>query len=125
MKIQQQKKPLPKGQLQQPTNQQMINMPMPANSPMGGQMMNSQMMNNQMMQPGPQGQNNPNQMMQQIPQQQAQLQQSQQSQKSAFPQAQNGQGVSPHQKFIQDALKQGYSPDMVMQFLMNKVKQPQ
>jgi hypothetical protein len=52
-------------------------------------------------------------------------QQTQAAQAPAFPQANGGAGVnaSPHQIFIQEALKQGYSPDMVMKFLANQLKQ--
>lgn len=31
------------------------------------------------------------------------------------------QSMNPHQTFIQEALKQGYSPDMVMQFMTAKL----
>jgi hypothetical protein len=54
-------------------------------------------------------------------------QQTQAGQQTAFPQAPpqqvDGEGMNPHKMFIQEALKQGYSPEMVMNFLTSKITQ--
>ena len=50
--------------------------------------------------------------------------QAQAQQQAAFQQNQNATQqppVNPHQAFIQEAVKQGCSPDMVMGFLRNKL----
>ena len=56
---------------------------------------------------------------QQMQEQQAENQQTSDAQASAFPQGQK------HQVFIQEALKQGYSPDVVMNFLAQQLGQKQ
>lgn len=52
-------------------------------------------------------------------------QQTQAGQQTAFPQVppQQEDGFSPHKAFIQAALKQGYPPEMVMNFLSSKILQ--
>jgi hypothetical protein len=63
--------------------------------------------------------------LQQVSPAQTQAIQTANQQQAAFPQATNTTPVNnasnPHQVFIQQALKQGYPPDMIMQFLSNQI----
>lgn len=72
---------------------------------MAGQQMDPRMMQAQMRQ------------QQQMQEQQTNMQQTQDANQSAFPQGQQ------HQIFIQEALKQGYSPDVVMNFIAQQLGQ--